>query len=331
MCVSSHKLLVLPFLSGERFLCFFLMKAVLIWFSSLPVMTIFDICVTLRQFMLMELFRFVLPFSYSCLPSMVSYMVSNFPLIYASLEIDKVTTKQMNEAVREGLQHQQSDAVWQRKRKAYAHFTNEQQAAIGKYTQPKMIIVLPLRSLRASLMGNWEKAQSTYSSRSTTKKWRKQRRELLKEKQSIPSKRKGCPSDSGREWPAGASLDKGTHESWHPSEYPSCAGSCCGRDSQNSTSTITSWDQMGIQLVPTSNLTVEECGAKIVEIAAGHCHIGRHSLRGAFTTTGHFPREDWKGPPHIRFSQWLCVAHPKPLGKWRNDISLHWEHPHTLH
>ena len=65
---------------------------------------------------------------------MVSYMVSNFPLIYASLEIDKVTTKQMNEAVREELQHQQSDAVWQRKRKAYAHFTNEQKAAIGKYT-----------------------------------------------------------------------------------------------------------------------------------------------------------------------------------------------------
>ena len=35
---------------------------------------------------------------------------------------------------------------------------------------------------------------------------------------------------------------------------------------------------------------------------------------------------------HICFSQWLwCVAHPKPLSKWRNNTSLHWKHHHTLH
>ena len=198
-------------------------------------------------------------------------------------------------------------------------------------TQPKMISAA-VKKFKSKFDGQLGESTVHLFKQKYYQKVRKAKeRTPYKEKQSIPSKRRGCPSDSGREWPAGASLDKGTHERWHPSEYPSCAGSCCGRDSQNSTSTITSWDQMGIQLVPTSNLTVEECGAKRVEIAAGHCHIGRHSLRGAFTTTGHFPREDWKGPPHIRFSQWLCVAHPKPLGKWRNDISLHWEHPHTLH
>ena len=48
--------------------------------------------------------------------------------------ISEVATKQANEAVREELQRQQSD-VWLRgrKRKAYTHFTYEQQAAIGKY------------------------------------------------------------------------------------------------------------------------------------------------------------------------------------------------------
>ena len=91
-----------------------------------------------------------------------------FLLIYASLEVDKVTTKQMNEAVREELQHQQSDAVWSRKKRLMCTSPMNSKQRLAS-TQPKMIIVLPLRSLRATLMGNWEKAQSTYSSRSTTK------------------------------------------------------------------------------------------------------------------------------------------------------------------
>ena len=309
MCVSSHKLLVLPFLSGERFFLF-LMQAVLIGFSSLPLMTIFDICVTLRQFMLIEL-RFVLPFSYSCLPSIVSYMVSNF---FLSMSLWKSIKSLQNRWMKLYERSSNISSLMlfghERERLMCTSPMNSKQQLAS--TQPKMIIVLPLRSLRATLMGNWEKAQSTYSSRSTTKNWRKQKREG----EAVNSQqKKRAPSDSGWEWPAGASLDKGTHESWHPSEYLSCAGSCCGRDSQNSTSTITSWDQMGMQLVPTSNLTV-----------AG-------TLSGELLPLQviSLPREDWKGPPHIRFSQWLCVAHHKQLGKWRNDTLLHWEHPHTLH
>ena len=131
MCVSSHKLLVLPFLSGERF---FFFNA-----GSADRILIFATDDNLRH--LCDLETIYVDRTQICPSLFIQLFTINsfihgqqFLLIYASLEVDKVTTKQMNEAVREELQHQQSDAVWSRKRKAYVHFTNEQQAAIGKYT-----------------------------------------------------------------------------------------------------------------------------------------------------------------------------------------------------
>ena len=166
MCVSSHKLLVLSFLSGEQF---FLMKAVLIGFSSLPLTTIFNICVTLRQLMLMELFRFALPFSYSFFFTINGFIHGQqFPLIYAFLKIDKIATKQVKKLYERSSNISSLMLFGHERERLTCTLPTNSKLQLAS-TQPKMIIVLPLRSLKVTLMGNWEKAQSTYSSRSNQK------------------------------------------------------------------------------------------------------------------------------------------------------------------